>query len=51
MLKKAGIITVDTLTPEERKYYAGISSEKIENEIKKFERKNFMDWLEDYRKR
>jgi predicted RNase H-like nuclease (RuvC/YqgF family) len=51
MLKKAGIITVDTLIPEERKYYAGISSEKIENEIKKVERKNFTDWLEDYRKR
>jgi hypothetical protein len=51
MLGKAGIITVDTIKPEERKYYAAISSEKIENEIKKIERKNFLNWLEDYRRR
>lgn len=50
-LRKSGIITVDNLKPEERKYYAAISPEKIENEIKKIERKNFLNWLEDYRKR
>lgn len=50
-LKRAEIIVVDTVKPEERSYYAAISPEKIENEIKKIERKEFLNWLESYRKR
>ncbi|MEM5781771.1 MAG: DUF460 domain-containing protein [Candidatus Aenigmatarchaeota archaeon] len=50
-LKKAGIIVVETIKPEERNYYAAISPEKIENEIKKIERKEFLNWLESYKKR
>jgi hypothetical protein len=51
ILEKRGIITIDSLVPEERKYYAAVSPEKIENEIKQIERKNFLNWLEGYRKR
>jgi len=50
-LKRQEIIAVDTIKPEERKYYAAISPEKIESEIKKIEKKNFLNWLEEYRKR
>jgi len=51
ILEKRGIITIDSLVPEERKYYAAVSPEKIENEIKQNERKNFLNWLDEYRKR
>ena len=51
ILEKRGIITVDSIVPEERKYYAAVSPEKIENEIKQIERKNFFNWLDEYRKR
>ena len=51
ILEKRGIITIDSLVPEERKYYAAVSPEKIENEIKQIERKNFLNWLDEYRKR
>jgi len=51
LLKKEGIIAIDSIKPEQRKYYAAISSDRIENEIKKVEKKNFLNWLEDYRKR
>jgi len=50
-LRRSNIITIDTIKPEERSYYAAISSDKIENEIKRIERKDFFNWLEDYRKR
>ena len=49
-LRKAGIISI-SLIPEERKYYATIYPEKIENEINKVERKDFLNWLGDYRRR
>jgi hypothetical protein len=51
MLVKRGIIAIDSITPEERIYYAAVSPEKIENEVNNVERKNFLGWLEDYRKR
>lgn len=51
VLRDAGIIVIDNLTPEIRRYYAAISPEKIENTVKKIEKKNFLNWLEDYRKR
>jgi len=51
ILLKRDIIVIDNILPDERKYYAAVSPEKIENEIKKVERKNFLGWLEDYRKR
>lgn len=48
---KGEIITVDTVKPEERKYYAAIEPKKLENEIKKIERKGFLNWLDDYKRR
>lgn len=51
IFRKAEIIIVDTIKPEQRNYFAAISPESIENEIKKIERKNFVSWLEDYRER
>jgi predicted RNase H-like nuclease (RuvC/YqgF family) len=51
LLNESGIILVDTIKPEVRKCYAAISPEKIENEIKKIERKNFLKWLDDYKTR
>ena len=50
-LSKSGIIVVDTVTPEKKEYLAAISPDKIENEIKKAERKGFLNWLENYRNR
>jgi len=51
ILRKKGIIVVGTLKPEVRNYYAAISPESIENEIKKIEKKEFINWLEEYRRR
>jgi len=51
ILIKAGTIAIDNVVPEERKYYAAISPEKIQSEISKIERKNFLNWIEEYRKR
>jgi len=42
---------VDTIKPETRDYYALVSPDDVENEIKKIEKKNFLKWLEDYRAR
>ena len=51
IFRKKGIIVVDIIKPEQRNYFAAISPESIENEIKKIERKDFMDWLGEYRRR
>jgi predicted RNase H-like nuclease (RuvC/YqgF family) len=50
-LKNSGIIVVDSLEPKIRRFYATISSEEIENAIKRVEKKDFIKWLEEYRKR
>jgi len=49
MLTDSKIIVVDTIKPEVRNFYAAISPQEIENEIKKIEKKNFLKWLEEYR--
>lgn len=51
VFKKSNIIVVDTLKPDERRYFASVSPERIENEVKRVERKDFLEWLDDYRKR
>lgn len=51
LLNESGIILVNTAKPEIREFYAAISPQKIEGEIKKIERKNFLKWLEEYRTR
>jgi len=50
-LKRYGIIVVNSLKPQIRNYYAAVSPEKIETTIKRTERKDFLNWLEDYRGR
>lgn len=51
LLNEAGIILVDTIKPEIRKCYAAVSPDKIESEMKKIEKRNFLKWLEDYKTR
>jgi len=51
IFKRSGIIAIDSLTPEERRYFAAVSPEEMENEIKNVERKSFLSWLDEYRKR
>ena len=51
ILRESRIIVVDTIKPQIKEYYAAVSPQEIENEIKKIEKKNFLKWLEDYRRR
>ncbi|NIO44424.1 MAG: DUF460 domain-containing protein [Candidatus Aenigmarchaeota archaeon] len=51
ILRNSRIIVVDTVKPETREYYAAISPREIENEMRKIEKKSFLKWLEDYRRR
>lgn len=50
-LKNSGIIVIDGIEPEMRTHYATVSPKDIENTIKKVEKKDFLNWLEDYRGR
>ena len=50
-LKRYGIIIVNSLKPKMRDYYATISPKEIENTVKKTEKKDFLNWLEDYKRR
>jgi predicted RNase H-like nuclease (RuvC/YqgF family) len=51
ILRKSRIIVVDTVKPKTREHYAAVSPKKIEKEMRKIEKKSFMKWLEDYRRR
>jgi len=51
ILRESRIIVVDTIEPEVRDYYASVSPKEIEKEMRKIERKSFLKWLEDYRRR
>ncbi|NIM46944.1 MAG: DUF460 domain-containing protein [Candidatus Aenigmarchaeota archaeon] len=51
ILRTSRIIVVDTIKPETRNYYAAVSPQEIENEIRKIERNTFLKWLENYRRR
>jgi hypothetical protein len=51
IFRKKGIIVVGTIKPEVRNYYAAISPENIENEMKKVEKRDFLNWLEGYKRR
>jgi predicted RNase H-like nuclease (RuvC/YqgF family) len=51
ILGKRGILVVDSVVPEQKKYFAAVSADRIESDVKKVERKSFTDWLADYRKR
>jgi hypothetical protein len=51
ILSDSGVIVVDTIKPEIRKHYAAVSPVKVENEMKKIEKKNFIRWLDEYKQR
>ncbi len=51
MLGKAGIVVVDTLTPQKRKSLAMVSPVDIDGEIAKTRSSGFMDLLDNYKKR
>jgi len=50
-LKDSGIVIVSDIEPELKRFYAFISPEEVNNVIKKTEKKDFLNWLEEYRKR
>jgi predicted RNase H-like nuclease (RuvC/YqgF family) len=51
VLHASDIIVVGSVKPEIRSQYAAVSPEKIESEMKKLEKKNFLKWLEEYKHR
>lgn len=50
-LKQSGIIVIDQIEMEKRDYFGAVSPENIKEVIRKIERKNFMNWLEEYKRR
>ena len=50
-LKNSGIIVIDELKPEVRRFYGTLNSKELEDSIKKTEKKDFVNWLDEYRKR
>lgn len=50
LLKKQGIIVVN-VKPEIHEFYGSIILDQLESSIKDKERKNFLQWLENYRRR
>lgn len=50
-LKKYGIIVVDKIEMKKREFFGQVPPERIKDLIKKVEKKNFVNWLEEYRRR
>jgi len=50
-LKEAGIIVIDQLEIERREFFGAANPQKIKDVIKNIEKKNFINWLEEYRRR
>jgi len=50
-LKNSGIIVINELKPVVKKFYGTLNSKELEDSIKKTEKKDFINWLEEYRKR
>jgi len=50
-LKKDGIIVIDEIDMEKKEFFGSVSPKNINSTIKKTERKSFINWLEEYRKR
>jgi predicted RNase H-like nuclease (RuvC/YqgF family) len=51
ILGKNNVIVIESAKLQQRKYFAAISPQSVESDVKRTERKNFTDWLADYRKR
>ena len=50
-LKKYGLIVVDGVMPEMRRFYATVSPKELESTMKKMEKRDFLKWLGEYKKR
>jgi predicted RNase H-like nuclease (RuvC/YqgF family) len=50
-LKRYGLIVVDGVKPEMRKFYCTISPKELESTMKKMEKRDFLKWLDEYRRR
>ena len=50
-LKKYGMIIIDGVKPEMRKFYGAVSPKEMESAMKKMEKRDFLKWLEYYRRR
>jgi len=49
-LRRGGIIVID-VKPEIHEFYGSVSSNQLENTLKEKERKDFLTWLENYKRR
>jgi len=50
-LKKYGVIVIDGVEPMMREFYGTVSQKDLESTMKKVEKRDFLKWLEEYRKR
>lgn len=50
-LKKYGVIVIDGVRPVMREFYGAVEPKDLESTMKKVEKRDFLKWLEDYRKR
>lgn len=50
-LKNAGIIVVNGIEIDRKEFFGVVSPEKIKDVVRKTEKRNFVNWLEDYRRR
>jgi len=50
-LKNSRIMVTDGIKPEVRRYYSVVSADELEDLIKKTEKKSFLNWLEEYKRR
>ena len=50
-LRKNGIIVIDSINPKMREYYCAVSPKEMQSSMLKTEKRSFLKWLEEYRKR
>lgn len=50
-LKKSGMIVINGIRPEMKEFYGTVSPKELESTMKKTEKRDFLKWLDDYRKR
>jgi predicted RNase H-like nuclease (RuvC/YqgF family) len=50
-LKKYNMIVIDGVKPAMREFYGTISPEEMKSTMKKIEKRDFLKWLEDYKRR
>ena len=50
-LKKYGMIVINGIKPKMREFYGTVSPKDLESAMKKIEKRDFLRWLDDYKKR